>query len=53
MTVETKAMIRKRKLKKVAKAALIGALLALVCRALPLEYQGPCETVVKLCTGGL
>lgn len=40
-------------MKKAAKAALIGAVLALLCRALPPEYQGPCETVLKLCTGGL
>lgn len=53
MPVETKAMLRKRQLKKAGKAALIGAALALLCRALPSEYQGPCEIVVKLCTGGL
>lgn len=52
-TIETKAMARRRKLKKVVKTAVIGAVLALVCRALPPEYQGPCETVLKLCTGGL
>lgn len=53
MTVETKEMVRKRKLKQAVKAALLGALLALVCRMLPDEYRGPCETVVKLCSGGL
>lgn len=53
MTVETKSIVRKRQMKKAAKAAIIGAVLALLCRALPPEYQGPCETVIKLCTGGL
>lgn len=53
MTVETKAMLRKRQMKRAVKAAIIGAILALVCRALPLEYQGPCETVLKICTGSL
>ena len=52
MTVETKEMIRKRQMKKAVRAAIIGAILALVCRALPSEYQGPCETVLKICTGG-
>lgn len=46
-------MERRRKMKRAAKTALIGALLALLCRALPAEYQAPCETIVKLCTGGL
>ena len=50
--IETKAMERKRKLKKAAKAALIGAVLALVCRVLPADYRGPCETVIKICSGG-
>jgi hypothetical protein len=45
-------MVRKRKLKQTVKTALIGMLLALGCRALPPEYQGPCETVIKVCTGG-
>ncbi len=53
MPVETKEALRKRQLKKVVKAAVIGAVLALVCRALPTEYQGPCETVIKICSGGL
>ncbi len=53
MTVETKQMARKRKLKKVVKTAVVGVLLALACRALPPDYQGPCETVIKLCTGSL
>jgi hypothetical protein len=50
---ETKEMIRKRKLKRAAKAAVLGAVLALICRALPPEYQVACETVISLCTGGL
>ena len=53
MNVETKEMIRKRQMKRAAKAAVLGAILALLCRALPAEYQGPCETVIKICTGGL
>ena len=52
MGVETKEMIRKRKRKQAAYAAIFGAILALACRALPPDYQGPCETVVRLCTGG-
>ncbi len=51
--IETKEMARRRKVHKAVKAALLGAVLALVCRALPPDYQGPCETVVKICTGGL
>lgn len=53
MTVETKAMIKKRQMKRAARVALIGAVLALVCRMLPPEYHGPCETIVHICTGGL
>ena len=44
-------MIRRRKIKRAIRTAIIGAILALVCRALPPEYQGPCETVIKVCTG--
>ncbi len=51
--VETKAMIRKHQVKQAGKAAIIGAVLALLCRMLPPEYHGPCETVIKICTGGL
>lgn len=51
--LETKEMVRKRNAKRALKAALLGALLALLCRALPAEYQGPCETVIKVCTGHL
>jgi hypothetical protein len=51
--VETPAMIKKRKLKRAVKAAVLGALLAFACRALPSEYQGPCETVIRVCTGNL
>lgn len=53
MNIETKALARRQKLKKAARAAILGAVLALICRALPPEYQTPCETVIKLCTGGL
>jgi hypothetical protein len=51
--VETKALERQRKLKRAAKAAVIGAILALACRALPAEYQHPCEVIIKVCTGNL
>lgn len=47
-----KALERKRKVKKVVYTAIVGAILALVCRALPVEYQTPCETVIRICTGG-
>jgi hypothetical protein len=53
VTVETKALERQRKLKRAAKAAVIGAILALACRALPVEYQHPCEVIIKVCTGNL
>ncbi len=52
MTVETKEMARRRKMKHAAATAIFGAILALVCRALPPEYQGPCETIIKICSGG-
>jgi hypothetical protein len=51
MTVETKEMIRKRQIKRAIRTAILGALVAIVCRALPPEYQGPCETVIKICSG--
>jgi hypothetical protein len=47
-----KALERKRKVKKVVYTAIVGAILAFVCRALPVEYQTPCETVIKICTTG-
>jgi hypothetical protein len=53
MTVETKEILRRRKIKRAIRTAIVGAIVALVCRALPAEYQTPCETVVHLCTGGL
>lgn len=52
MSIETKEMVRRRKMKRAIKSAIIGAVLALACKALPVEYQGPCETVIHLCTGG-
>lgn len=52
MSVETKDQIRRRKMKRAITAAVIGAVLALACKALPAEYQGPCETVLHVCTGG-
>jgi hypothetical protein len=52
-SVETPEMRRRRKAKAAVKALVIGAVLGLACRALPSEYQGPCETVLKICTGHL
>lgn len=49
MSEEKKALTRKQKRIAIA----VGAVLALVCHALPPEYQGPCITVLKICTGGL
>lgn len=53
MTVETKAMIKKRQRKHAAAGAVLGALLGLICHALPPEYQTACHTILKICTGGL
>lgn len=41
---------QKRRLKFAV--AIAGAVLAVVCKALPPDYQGPCETIVHVCTGG-
>lgn len=35
------------------RAVLAGMLLALLCRALPVDYQTPCELLAQLCTGGV
>lgn len=44
---------RRTALKKWRRRALVaGALLALVCRHLPIDYQAPCEAIAQLCTGG-
>lgn len=32
---------------------ILGALLGLLCRCLPPDYAGPCETLANLCSGGL
>lgn len=45
MDAETK----KRRLK--IAAALLGVVLAIVCRLLPAAYRGPCETIINICTG--
>lgn len=34
-------------------AALVGVALAIICQALPPDFQKPCQTIVQLCTGGL
>lgn len=49
--IETPEMIKKRKARQAALAAVLGAILALVCHALPDEYQSPCRVVVHICTG--
>jgi hypothetical protein len=49
---ETKKAARWRKVKRAVRVAVVGAALALGCRALPVEYQSPCETIVKICSGG-
>lgn len=41
---------RKRWIKR---AAIAGALLGLLCPALPAQYQAPCRTIAAICTGGL
>lgn len=51
--IETKAMLTKRQRKHVAIAGVLGAILGLICHALPPEYQVACHTVLKICTGGL
>ncbi len=51
MPIETPEMRRAKRIKHAIRAALIGAVLALVCHALPADYQGPCVTVIKACTG--
>lgn len=53
MPIETPEMIRKRRVKHALRTAILGAVLALICHALPEEYQGPCKTVVKICSGSL
>ncbi len=40
--------------KKIAKrAALIGAVLAIICNLLPHEYRAVCHAIAQVCTGGL
>ena len=53
MAVETKAMVKARQRKRAAAAAVLGAILGLVCNMLPPDYQVACKTVVHICTGGL
>lgn len=35
------------------RALVAGAVLALVCKMLPEDYQGPCATIAQVCSGGL
>lgn len=32
---------------------VVGIILGLVCKSLPVEYQGPCQVVADLCSGNL
>lgn len=52
-TVETRAMIKKRQRKHAAAGVVLGVVLGLICHALPPDYRVACETVLKICTGGL
>jgi hypothetical protein len=52
MKITTPEERRARKRKHAIRAAVLGFVLALICHALPHEYQTPCATVIKLCTGG-
>jgi hypothetical protein len=45
-SVETRKKWRRR-------ALIAGALLALGCKLLPADYQGPCATIAQVCSGGL
>lgn len=47
-------MTEKKSLTKKQKriAALVGVALGLICHALPPDYQGPCKTLIQVCTGG-
>lgn len=49
---ETKEIIRRRKIKRAIITAIVAALLALGCKALPADYRKPCELIVGICTGG-
>ncbi len=43
-----------KEVKKAAKwGAVLGFVLSLLCQYAPPDYRVACETVVKLCTGGL
>jgi hypothetical protein len=42
----------KKKIKRAIVTAIVAALLALGCKALPEDYRGPCQTVINICTGG-
>ncbi len=33
-------------------AVLFGVVLGVVCKSLPHEYQGPCDILMSICTGG-
>lgn len=39
--------------KYIRRAALAGAVLALLCAALPPEYREPCRVLAAICTGGI
>lgn len=31
----------------------MGVILAVVCKSLPEDYQGPCQIIAQICSGGL
>lgn len=53
MAVETKTVVRRRQIKSIGKAAVLGVVLGLLCNLLPPEYRVACEVIVKLCSGGI
>ena len=50
MTDEEKQKLTKR-YRRIA--LLVGMMLGLVCHALPPDYRGPCDTIARICRGGL
>lgn len=54
MTTDEEKAVREANLKKwKRRVVIVGVLLALICKSLPVDYQGPCSAIAQLCTGGL
>lgn len=34
-------------------ALIVGVVLGIICHALPPHLAGPCQTILRICTGGL